>query len=67
MICCVCVPNVVWAQDEKEKDVNLSGSVNLSQAMPPGTYIIEVTVRDPLAPKKQQFTLRAMDFELRAN
>jgi len=45
--------------------LNLTGTFTLGKTSAPGDYSIEVAIRDTLAPRRQQYTVRTMDFELR--
>ena len=47
------------------KQLPLRGTLQLGSNIAPGEYAVQVAVRDLEAPKKQQFAVRAADFEVR--
>lgn len=50
----------------KEGDpLNLMGSLTLGESTTPGTYTLQIAVRDNEAPKKAQFAVREIDFEIK--
>ena len=44
---------------------SIDGSMQLGAATAPGEYVLQVAVHDIDAPKKQQFSVRSIDFEIR--
>lgn len=50
----------------KDAPLVLSGNLTLGRTSAPGDYAFEISVRDNLAPKKQQFSVRSQDFAVAA-
>ncbi|MDX2267061.1 MAG: VWA domain-containing protein [Bryobacter sp.] len=46
------------------EEMSLASALNLGPKMPRGEYVLEVGVRDTLAPKKSQYAVRTMTFEI---
>jgi VWFA-related protein len=47
------------------ESLTISGTMDLGPTLPAGGYVLELAVRDLLAPPKRQFAVRTMDFEVR--
>lgn len=47
------------------KPLSIMGNMSLGGKIPPGEYVLQVAVRDLEAPKKQQFAVRSIDFEVK--
>ena len=44
---------------------SIEGNMQLGTTTAPGEYVLQVAVHDIDAPKKQQFSVRSIDFEIR--
>ena len=50
---------------EKAKPIGAGGSLQLPQSLPPGDYVLQVTVTDKLAKEESQLASQSIDFEIR--
>lgn len=53
------------AGHQVENPVSFSGSLTLGNAFEPGQYVLQLAVRDLLAPKGREFAVRAIEFRIR--